>query len=304
MPPPAGASRSRPPAACSPPTCPTRRAPTCSAIPSGSPPGCGRRGARRDAWTAAWSCPAGGRTAAASPTPSRSSPAASWSGTTRPAPASSPSRAPSSRCSTPGTRSGCAARAATTASPTSCSCRPSACSRSSPARWSDRPLYRFPVFGYFALSIGAAALGNARGMLDEFAVLAAGKVGRARAVRSPSAPRPRPRSPQPSPRCGRPSDVLRRHRGGVGRRPSGGAGAGRRCATGCASPRRTPCARRPTSCARSSTSPAARAIYDDSPLQRRFRDAHTATAHFQVNAASRELPGRMLLGEQADAAML
>ena len=28
------------------------------------------------------------------------------------------------------------------------------------------------------------------------------------------------------------------------------------------------------------------AIYDDSPLQRRFRDAHTATAHFQVNAAT------------------
>jgi alkylation response protein AidB-like acyl-CoA dehydrogenase len=36
------------------------------------------------------------------------------------------------------------------------------------------------------------------------------------------------------------------------------------------------------------------AIYDASPLQRRFRDAHTATAHFQVNEASRELPGRIL----------
>ena len=46
------------------------------------------------------------------------------------------------------------------------------------------------------------------------------------------------------------------------------------------------------------------AIYDDSPLQRRFRDAHTATAHFQVNAASRELPGRVLLGQEADTALL
>ena len=46
------------------------------------------------------------------------------------------------------------------------------------------------------------------------------------------------------------------------------------------------------------------AIYDDSPLQRRFRDAHTATAHFQVNAASRELPGRLLLGQPADTATL
>jgi alkylation response protein AidB-like acyl-CoA dehydrogenase len=46
------------------------------------------------------------------------------------------------------------------------------------------------------------------------------------------------------------------------------------------------------------------AIYDDSPLQRRFRDAHTATAHFQVNEASREVPGRILLGQPADSAML
>jgi alkylation response protein AidB-like acyl-CoA dehydrogenase len=46
------------------------------------------------------------------------------------------------------------------------------------------------------------------------------------------------------------------------------------------------------------------AIYDDSPLQRRFRDAYTATAHFQVNEASRELPGRILLGQPADPAML
>ena len=46
------------------------------------------------------------------------------------------------------------------------------------------------------------------------------------------------------------------------------------------------------------------AIYDDSPLQRRFRDAHTATAHFQVNAASYERPGRILLGQPADSATL
>jgi alkylation response protein AidB-like acyl-CoA dehydrogenase len=46
------------------------------------------------------------------------------------------------------------------------------------------------------------------------------------------------------------------------------------------------------------------AIYDDAPLQRRFRDAHTATAHFQVNAASLELPGRLLLGLESQTAML
>ena len=41
----------------------------------------------------------------------------------------------------------------------------------------DRPLYRFPIFGFFALSIAAAALGNARGAIDEFAELAVDKVG-------------------------------------------------------------------------------------------------------------------------------
>ena len=41
----------------------------------------------------------------------------------------------------------------------------------------DRPLYRFPVFGFFALSIAAAALGNARAAIDALVELAAGKVG-------------------------------------------------------------------------------------------------------------------------------
>ncbi len=38
------------------------------------------------------------------------------------------------------------------------------------------------------------------------------------------------------------------------------------------------------------------AIYEDSPLQRRFRDAHTVTAHIQVNADTYETTGRHLLG--------
>jgi alkylation response protein AidB-like acyl-CoA dehydrogenase len=46
------------------------------------------------------------------------------------------------------------------------------------------------------------------------------------------------------------------------------------------------------------------AIYDTSPLQRRFRDAHTATAHFQVNPATWELTGRLLLDQPTETAML
>ena len=48
----------------------------------------------------------------------------------------------------------------------------------------------------------------------------------------------------------------------------------------------------------------AAAIYDDSPLQRRLRDAHAATAHFQVNAATWELCGRLLLDQPTDTTML
>ncbi|MDQ6811037.1 MAG: hydroxylase, partial [Actinomycetota bacterium] len=39
----------------------------------------------------------------------------------------------------------------------------------------DAPLYRFPLFGFFALSIAAAALGNARGAIDDLRELALAK---------------------------------------------------------------------------------------------------------------------------------
>jgi alkylation response protein AidB-like acyl-CoA dehydrogenase len=46
------------------------------------------------------------------------------------------------------------------------------------------------------------------------------------------------------------------------------------------------------------------AIYEDSPLQRRLRDAHTATAHFQVDPTTWEFTGRVLLGRPTETAML
>src|ERR1700733_4575440 len=54
----------------------------------------------------------------------------------------------------------------------------------------DRPLYRFPVFGFFAFLIGAGALGHPRAAIDDLMELAGGKVGlgstRALAERSPT----------------------------------------------------------------------------------------------------------------------
>ncbi|MBA2638137.1 MAG: acyl-CoA dehydrogenase family protein [Solirubrobacterales bacterium] len=168
----------------------------------------------------------------------------------------------------------------------------------------DRPLYRFPVFGYFALSIGAAALGNARGALDELAALAARKVGQGstRTLAQRSATHVAVAQAESSLRAARAlyyEAVEAAWEAAQGEEPV--AVALRNDLRLVA----THAVRSSADVVRSMYDLAGgTAIYDDSPLQRRFRDAHTATAHFQVNAASRELPGRILLGQQADTAML
>jgi alkylation response protein AidB-like acyl-CoA dehydrogenase len=168
----------------------------------------------------------------------------------------------------------------------------------------DRPLYRFPIFGFFALSIAAAALGNARAAIDELVALAAGKVGlgsrRTLAERAPTQ--------------------------AAVAAADASLGAARALyyeaieAAWQAAQRDEPVVLALRNQLRLAATHAVRtsaevvrsmydlaggpAIYDDSPLQRHFRDAHTATAHFQVNEASRELPGRILLGRPAETAML
>jgi indole-3-acetate monooxygenase len=168
----------------------------------------------------------------------------------------------------------------------------------------DRPLYRFPIFGFFALSIGAAALGNARGAIDELTALAAHKVGMgsSRTLAQRPATHATVAGAESSLRAARamyyeavaaaweaaqsPGPVVDPLRNGL------------RLAA-------THAVRTSADVVRSMFDLAGgTAIYDDSPLQRRFRDAYTATAHFQVNAASRELPGRILLGQEADTTLL
>lgn len=168
----------------------------------------------------------------------------------------------------------------------------------------DRPLYRFPIFGFFALSIAAAALGNARAAIDALVELAAGKIGlgsrRTLAERAPT--QAAVTEAEASLRAARAlcyesteAAWLAAQRGGP---VSLELRSGLRVAA-------THAVRTSADITRSMYDLAGgSAIYDDSPLQRHFRDAHTATAHFQVNAASRELPGRILLGLDADTSML
>jgi len=168
----------------------------------------------------------------------------------------------------------------------------------------DRPLYRFPPFGFFALSIGAAALGNARAAIDDMVTLAAVKVGqgstRALAERAPTQ-----RSVAGAEASLRASELL--FHGAIAAaweaaQQEGPVDLDLRNGLRLAA---THAVRTSAEVVRSMYDlGGGSAIYDDAPLQRRFRDAHTATAHFQVNEASRELPGRILLGQPAQTATL
>ncbi|BBX74419.1 acyl-CoA dehydrogenase family protein [Mycobacterium shinjukuense] len=168
----------------------------------------------------------------------------------------------------------------------------------------DRPLYRFPVFGFFALSIGAAALGNARAAIDDLVELAGIKqaLGSTRTL----AQRPATQA----------TVATAESALGAARALFYEAIAQAWQASHDADP--VPLAMRnrlrlaATHAVRTSADvvramydlAGGSAIYDSSPLQRRFRDAFTATAHFQVNEASRELPGRVLLDQTADVSTL
>jgi indole-3-acetate monooxygenase len=168
----------------------------------------------------------------------------------------------------------------------------------------DRPLYRFPIFGFFALSIAAAALGNARAAVDDLVALAAGKVGqgstRTLAERAPT--QVSVATAEASLRAARAlyyEAIEAAWQAAQGDEPVSVA-------------LRTELRLAATHAVRTSAEVVrsmydlggGTAIYDDSPLQQRFRDAHTATAHFQVNEASLQLPGRILLGQSAETAML
>jgi alkylation response protein AidB-like acyl-CoA dehydrogenase len=158
------------------------------------------------------------------------------------------------------------------------------------------PLYRFPIFGFFALSIAAAALGNARGVIDELIELAAAKTAQ-------GSSRTLAERPATQAAVGEAEAALRAARAfyyGAIEEAWGAAQQdgpveeslrlGLRLAA-------THAVRSSAEVARSMYDlGGGTAIYEASPLQRRFRDAHAATAHFQVNPAIWELTGRVLLG--------
>jgi indole-3-acetate monooxygenase len=163
----------------------------------------------------------------------------------------------------------------------------------------DAPLYRFPIFGFFALSIAAAALGNARGAIDDLVELAGAKTAQ-------GSSRVLAERPATQAAVGEAEAALRAARAFYYDAIADAWEAAQRDAAVDVSLRvglrlaATHAVRTSAEVARSMYDLAGgTAIYDDSPLQRRFRDAHAATAHFQVNPAIWELTGRVLLGVPA-----
>ncbi|MCW2629216.1 acyl-CoA dehydrogenase family protein [Mycobacterium sp.] len=168
----------------------------------------------------------------------------------------------------------------------------------------DRPLYRFPVFGFFALSIAAAALGNARAAIDDLVALASEKkgLGSTRTLAQRPATQAAVATAESALSAARALYYQAIEAGWQASQDGDGVSVEARNRLRLAA---THAVRTAADVVRDMYDLAGgSAIYDSAPLQRRFRDAYTATAHFQVNEASRELPGRILLDQPADVAML
>jgi alkylation response protein AidB-like acyl-CoA dehydrogenase len=168
----------------------------------------------------------------------------------------------------------------------------------------NRPLYRFPPFGFFAACITAAAMGNARAAIQDFVELASAKTG----VASTRTLAQRPtiqaavaaaESALSAARALYYQAIETVWRASEDDSPVPVEARTRlRLAA-------THGVRTAADVVRTMYDLAGgSAIYDGAPLQRRFRDAFTATAHFQVNQASYELPGRILLDQPTEVAML
>jgi alkylation response protein AidB-like acyl-CoA dehydrogenase len=167
------------------------------------------------------------------------------------------------------------------------------------------PLYRFPIFGFFAASIAAAALGNASGAVDDLIALAGHRtpMGSRRAMAERAAVQARVAEAEAALRAARSY-----FHGTVAAAWQAAQDPDAPVATSL----RLDLRMAATHAVRTAADVASTmydlgggtAIYERSPLQRRFRDAHTATAHFQVAPGTWELAGRLLLNQPTDTTQL
>jgi alkylation response protein AidB-like acyl-CoA dehydrogenase len=162
----------------------------------------------------------------------------------------------------------------------------------------DGPLYAFPLFGLLALAIAGVSLGIGRGALDDFAALAGAKVptGGRRALAERGTVQAEIARAEASLRAAR--ALLLEAIGAAW----GAVDVERRTGLRLAATHAVE-----TGAAVAETAyrlGGGSALYESSPLQRRFRDANAATQHMLVAPATWELTGRLLLGTPTDTTQL
>jgi alkylation response protein AidB-like acyl-CoA dehydrogenase len=166
------------------------------------------------------------------------------------------------------------------------------------------PLYAFPPFGLLAAAIAAVALGTARGALDELGELAGAKTPTlsTRKLAERAATQSGIARAEAALRAARALLFEATAECWNAAQRGGGISIEQRASLRLAS----------TNAVEASAGAVdeayrlggGSAIYETSPLQRRFRDIHAATQHMLVSPATWELVGRSLLGLDFDASQL
>jgi alkylation response protein AidB-like acyl-CoA dehydrogenase len=168
----------------------------------------------------------------------------------------------------------------------------------------EGPLYAFPLFGLLAVAIAAVSLGIARGALDELVELAGGKVptGGRRALAERATVQADAARADAAVRGARALLLEAVDEAWQRAAADGEVDTERRAALRLASTHAAAvCAEAASTAYRLG---GGSAIYESSPLQRRFRDANVATQHMLVAPATWELTGRLLLGLPTDTTQL
>lgn len=168
----------------------------------------------------------------------------------------------------------------------------------------DGPLYTFPPFGLLALTIAGTALGIARAAIEDLIELAGGKVptGSARALAE---------RPVTQTRIAQAEATLLSARAFLYEAIASAWDAAESRGTVSIEHRAALrlAATHATAASASAVDTAydlggGTAIYETSPLQKRFRDVHAATQHMLIGPSTWELTGRLMLGLPTDIAQL
>lgn len=166
------------------------------------------------------------------------------------------------------------------------------------------PLYEFPVFGLLALGIAAVALGAARGAIDDLRALAVAKKpgGSRRLLAERATVQADVARAAASVAAARALIIETVDRAWTAASSGAGVPVEERTRLRLAATHAT------RACADAVDlmydAGGGTSIYASSPLQRRFRDIHTATQHAMVAPATWELTGRLLLGQETDVTLL